>query len=87
MTSDRVRRGGSWYIGGATSLAARARRRHAPSLRGYNLGFRCARAKSAISRRVVRGGRWRTIALYRLNFDPGYYNGDLSLRIVRRRHD
>ena len=42
-TDYRVYRGGCWFDDVATILAARVRYGRAPSLRGLNLGFRCAR--------------------------------------------
>ena len=41
-SNDRVRRGGSW-LNPASALRATYRHRGAPSLRFYNLGFRCAK--------------------------------------------
>jgi len=41
----RVYRGGDWFDGGATNLAARARFGSAPSYRVATLGFRCARCE------------------------------------------
>ena len=85
----RVYRGGSWYHGVASDLAARARYWYAPSNRDSVLGFRCVRAESGGSFRVIRGGSWfnvaaRCRAAYRYHNGPsGRYDG-LGLRVVRR---
>jgi formylglycine-generating enzyme required for sulfatase activity len=67
----------------------RARDGSAPSSRGCNLGFRCARSKSTGSKRVSRGGSWyyvtaRCRAAHRFIVAPTYYGNDIGLRCVRR---
>ncbi len=87
--SYRVFRSGSWNNDGATSLAARARFRYAPSLRLIGLGFRCARWSEVSFCRVLQGGgsgirsmRWRAVS--RGHGVPGIRNYDIVLRCTRR---
>ena len=62
MTSDRVRRGGSWYIGGATSLAARApQARPVPTRLQPRLPLRASEICNLSS-----GGSGRALAYYRV---------------------
>lgn len=85
----RVNRGGGWFHGGATYLAARARYRFAPSDRHYNLGFRCVQAKFSGSSRAFRGGGWTgdaasCRAANRNGFIPGIRVSNIGFRLVRR---
>lgn len=89
MSNDRVIRGGSWLLGDASPLAARARFWFAPSYRDSGFGFRCARTESARFVRALRGGGWHKETPYRYlavrsRLLPTYRNIFLGLRVVRR---
>lgn len=87
----RVFRGGCWYSDDATSLAARARRRVAPSIRYGSLGFRCVRegqTRFAQTSQVLRGNSWcgdaaNCHAAYRNNLDPDGACDVLGIRCAR----
>lgn len=90
MTSDRAVRGGSWYRGSPTNLAASARFGYAPSCRGYNQGFRCARTTQQTVVRVNRGGSWYYVATpcraaFRCFFASERRVINFGFRVIRRK--